>query len=106
MVHEMTAIFVALMIVIHVMALFMIFGLLTGNDRLLSGNAKIVLVVGTFVLFAASRFYYIGKGNGARVVKQFGEMADSRSSVFIGAGIFAETLCLPLLIAGFVVLFF
>lgn len=103
MAHEMAAMFLALMIVMHVMALFMVFGLLTGNSRLFSGNAQTTLVVSTLSLFAVSLFYYVGKKNGARLVKQFGERTDSRSSVLIGGGIFVETLCLPLLIAGFVV---
>jgi uncharacterized RDD family membrane protein YckC len=103
MAYEMAAMFVALMVVMHVLALLMIIGFFTRDTGILSGNAKTVMVLAIILLFAASLFYYVGKRNGARVVKEFGERIDSGSSALIGGAIFVETLCLPLGIAGFVV---
>ena len=89
----------AMMIGIHAIFLFAIIKDMACISVALS-IAKMIILVGMFVLVAIMGYYYEFKKNGERIVKHYSGKIGERRSVVIGYIIFIETFSFPFIVFG------
>jgi hypothetical protein len=97
--HVSSIVFLAIMIVIHALFLFLWIKALVGID-VEHSTVKIIILLSTFFSIAVLAYYYDWKKRGERVIKYYADKIGERKSVVIGYIIFFETLFFPFIIWG------
>lgn len=95
--HEMTAVFIGLMLTMHVQAVVMA-PVLFSREPMRMAGAKIVFGACMVIFIAWSIYYFIYRKHGEEIVKLRGESTDNRFATLVGWILFFETLLLPILV--------
>src|SRR5947208_2645347 len=94
-------VFLALTVAMHGLTLYFLFTVATGRAMIPDTEGRLAFVATMVLLLAIFYWYYVWKGNAARVIASFEKRGNDRKYALLGAIMLIETALLPLAVTFF-----